>query len=159
VGALSAILLRPGSDDWAANGRRHAFIVLVLLVVSAGLRLLVRQWTWGEWAAWAVPLLVTVGTSTFLTTGSLLYAPYADSLGLSPDDISVPAIWQLAATLKLLELLSIVSALPAVWGYARHFHYARDSGRGLQRPPVRPAPDRAARRKRRPRPELRRIRG
>jgi hypothetical protein len=30
AGALSVILLRPGSDGWAANGRRHAFIVLVL---------------------------------------------------------------------------------------------------------------------------------
>lgn len=125
VATVTAILLRPGSDDWAANARREAVIFLALLVVSAGLWLLVRQWTWGEWAAWVIPLLITLGTSTFLTTGSLLHALYADSLGLSPDDISVPSIWQLVATLKLLELLSLVMAVPAAWGYARHFHYAR----------------------------------
>jgi len=122
---MTMILLRPGSDDWEANGRKTAVVLLLMLVVAGGLWLLVRQWTWGEWAAWVVPLLVTLGTSTFLTTGSLLHALYADSLGLSPDDLSVPAIWQLAATLKLLELLSVVMALPAAWGYARHFHYSR----------------------------------
>lgn len=108
-----------------AQFRRQAAGLLVVLVVGAGLWLLVRQWTWGEWAAWAIPLAITLVTSSFLGAGSVLHALYADGFGLSSDDLQVPAIWRLAATVKLVVLFSAVLMVPAAWGYARHFHYGR----------------------------------
>ncbi|WP_031521261.1 hypothetical protein [Streptomyces sp. NRRL F-5123] len=111
--------------EQGARFRSGITVVAVLLVVAAGLWLLVRQWTWGEWAAWVIPLAVTLATSSFLAAGSVLHALYADGVGLSSDELDVPAIWQLAATAKLVTLFSVVLLVPAGWGYARHFHYGR----------------------------------
>ncbi|MEH0443628.1 hypothetical protein QA811_08075 [Streptomyces sp. B21-102] len=91
--------------------------------VIAGLRLLVRQWSWGEWVAWVVPLVATVVISSFVAAGSVLHALYADGLNLSPDDLSVPPIWQVVAGGKLLTMFSLVMVLPAWWGFARHRHH------------------------------------
>ncbi|WP_406174604.1 hypothetical protein [Streptomyces sp. NBC_00996] len=103
--------------------RMQVLVTVALVAVLGGLRLLVRQWTWGEWVAWAVPLVVTLAASSFLAAGSVLHALYADGLDLSPDDLDVPGIWQVAAAVKLLVLLSVVMAVPAWWGYARHRHH------------------------------------
>ncbi|MFF4349671.1 hypothetical protein [Streptomyces sp. NPDC001530] len=73
--------------------------------------------------AWAVPLVVTPAASSFIAAGSVLHALYADGLDLAPDDLDVPGIWQVAAAVKLLVLLSVVMAVPAWWGYARHRHH------------------------------------
>ncbi|HZF88747.1 hypothetical protein [Streptomyces sp.] len=67
-----------GSDGWTPSGVFHT--VLVLGVVT-GLWLLVRQWTWGEWVGWAVPLLATVLISTFVAAGSVLHARTPTSCG------------------------------------------------------------------------------
>ncbi|AXI78463.1 hypothetical protein [Peterkaempfera bronchialis] len=110
-----------GGQGWT---RMQVLVSAALVAVLGGLRLLVRQWNWGEWVAWAVPLVVTLVVSSLLSAGSVLHALYADGFDLSPDDLDVPAIWQLAAALKLLMLLSIVMAVPAWWGYARHRHHS-----------------------------------
>ncbi|MFE9686931.1 hypothetical protein [Streptomyces sp. NPDC006285] len=103
--------------------RRQILMTALVSGVAAGLWLLVRQWSWGEWIAWAVPLVVTLALSSFLAAGSVLHALYADGLSLSPNDIEVPAVWKVLAAVKLLALLSPVLVVPAWWGIARHRHH------------------------------------
>ncbi|WP_330291477.1 hypothetical protein [Streptomyces sp. NBC_00576] len=98
-------------------------VTVTVIGVIAGLRLLVRQWSWGEWVAWVVPLVATVAISSFVAAGSVLHALYADGLSLSPDDLGVPPIWQVLAGGKLLMMFSLVMVLPAWWGFARHRHH------------------------------------
>ncbi|MFJ4620453.1 hypothetical protein [Streptomyces sp. NPDC088812] len=120
---LSAIGL--GLLDGEGRGWTPTQILMTALVggVVGGLWLLVRQWTWGEWVAWAVPLAVTLALSSFLAAGSVLHTLYADGLSFTPGDFEVPAVWQVLAAVKLLTLLSPVLAVPAWWGIARHRHH------------------------------------
>ncbi|WP_077796028.1 hypothetical protein [Streptomyces sp. JHA26] len=111
-----------GGDDTAWTARR-ILTTAVVAVVLAGLWLLVRQWTWGEWVAWAVPLAVTLTVSAFVAAGSVLHALYADGLSFGPEDLDVPPVWQFAAAVKLLVMLSLVMVVPAWWGFAKHRHH------------------------------------
>lgn len=110
-------------EDGQGWSRQQVFFTGLIAAVLVGLWLLVRQWTWGEWVAWAVPLVASLVASSFIAAGSVLHAIYADTLGLSPDDLEVPPIWQVAAAVKLLSLLSVIMLLPAWWGFARHWHH------------------------------------
>ncbi|MFE8014974.1 hypothetical protein ACFU3O_19825 [Streptomyces antibioticus] len=101
----------------------QTLMTAAVCAVLAGLWLLVRQWTWGEWVAWAVPLAVTLAVSAFVAAGSVLHALYADGLGLTPDDLGVPPVWQAVAAVKLLVMLSLVMVVPAWWGFAKHRHH------------------------------------
>lgn len=123
IGVFLLLGLGVPYSDGLGWSRRQILVTGVIVVVLVGLRLLVRQWTWGEWVAWAVPLVATLAVSSFLAAGSVLHALYAESLSLSPDDLDIPAIWQAIAAVKLLTLLSLVMVGPAWWGYARHRHH------------------------------------
>lgn len=96
--------------------------VFAVTATAGGIWLLVRQWTWGEWLAWAAPLVFTAVVSFVVASGSVLHALYADSLGVTPDDLDVPRIWQAASAAKLLSLLSYALFVPALWGIAKHVH-------------------------------------
>ncbi|MFD0076512.1 NnrS multi-domain protein [Streptomyces sp. NPDC127166] len=96
--------------------------VFAATATVGGIWLLVRQWTWGEWLAWAAPLVFTAVVSFVVASGSVLHALYADSLGLTPDDLDVPGIWQAASAAKLLSLLGYALFVPALWGIAKHVH-------------------------------------
>ncbi|MEU3658773.1 hypothetical protein AB0E77_03275 [Streptomyces sp. NPDC032940] len=111
------------SSDGKAWSPLQILMTAVVVAVVAGLWLLVRQWTWGEWVAWAVPLAVTLTVSAFVAAGSVLHALYADGLSLSPSDLDVPPVWQFAAAVKLLVMLSLVMIVPAWWGFAKHRHH------------------------------------
>ncbi|MGM9381571.1 hypothetical protein [Streptomyces antibioticus] len=114
----------------------QTLMTAAVCAVLAGLWLLVRQWTWGEWVAWAVPLVVTLAVSAFVAAGSVLHALYADGLGLTPDDLGVPPVWQAVAAVKLLVMLSLVMVVPAWWGFAQTpAPPVRHPGRRYQRPP------------------------
>ena len=93
-------------------------------VWSRGCGFLVRQWTWGEWVGWVVPLVLTLLVSTFVAAGSVLHALFADELGLSSSDLDVPPLWQFLASLKLVSMLAYVLVVPAWWGVARHRHHS-----------------------------------
>ncbi|MGW8351880.1 NnrS multi-domain protein [Streptomyces wedmorensis] len=96
--------------------------VFAVTATVGGIWLLVRQWTWGEWLAWAAPLAFTAVVSLVVASGSVLHALYADSLGVTPDDLDVPGIWQAASAVKLLSLLGYALIVPALWGIAKHVH-------------------------------------
>ncbi|UXY26919.1 NnrS multi-domain protein [Streptomyces sp. HUAS TT20] len=96
----------------------------ISLVTAVGVWLLVRQWSWGEWLAWAAPLVFAALVSFAVASGSVLHALYAYALGLDPEDLHVPGIWQVAAAGKLLSFLSLALVVPAGWGIAKHVHAA-----------------------------------
>ncbi|MGA5222987.1 hypothetical protein [Streptomyces koyangensis] len=105
-------------------GRAQVAIAAAVVLVVVGLAMLVRQWSWGEWVAWAVPLVATLAVSTLAAAGSVLHALYALGFGLAPGDLDVPPIWKALAAVKLLTLMSLALALPALWGLARHRHHS-----------------------------------
>ncbi|WP_327679690.1 hypothetical protein [Kitasatospora sp. NBC_00458] len=125
VAAMAVLLLALSPFRSAGRGshEQQVLVGLGIAAVVAGLWLLVRQWSWGEWAAWAVPLAASLAGATLLASGSVLHSLYADALSLSPGDLDVPPIWQVVSAVKLLTFLSLVLVLPAWWGFARHRHH------------------------------------
>ncbi|MFJ7266413.1 NnrS multi-domain protein [Streptomyces sp. NPDC099050] len=118
------LALAVGADKGDGRGWTPLQMLAVFSVTATagGICLLVRQWTWGEWLAWAAPLAFALVVSCVVASGSVMHALYADSLDLAPDDLDVPAIWQAASAVKLLSLLSFTLCVPAVWGIAKHVH-------------------------------------
>lgn len=128
AGAVAAMALCAVVARDAPPAGRWLFGALAVLTI-AGIWLLVRQWTWGEWAVWVVPLAFSAVVSLLASAGSVLHALYADQLSLSPEELSVPGVWQVIAAGRLLSYLSVGLLLPAGWGIARHYHLVRP-GRG-----------------------------
>lgn len=120
-GMLLVLALGPGTsgDGWAPS---QLLILAAALTTVTGVWLLVRQWTWGEWLAWAAPMAFTVLASFVVASGSVLHAIYATELDLSPGDLDVPGIWQALSALKVLSFLSVALVVPALWGIAKHLH-------------------------------------
>ncbi|MCZ2525745.1 hypothetical protein [Streptomyces sp. HB2AG] len=94
-----------------------------------GIWLIVRQWTWGEWVAWVVPLVATLLLSSFAGAAPVLHAWYAEKLSVSAADLEVPGLWQVASAVKLLSILTFLLIFPATWGVAHHFHFIRSGER------------------------------
>ncbi|MFE4633162.1 NnrS multi-domain protein [Streptomyces sp. NPDC056773] len=125
-GALAAFFLAVslGADMGDSRGWTPVLMlsVFAVLATAGGIWLLVRQWTWGDWLSWAVPLAFAAVASLVVSSGSVLHAMYADSLDLTPADLDVPAIWQVTSAVKLMSLLSYVLLVPALWGIAKHVY-------------------------------------
>jgi hypothetical protein len=124
---VTALLFVAGPLGWFGSETdpvtpRQMLVWIAVLFTLRGIWLLVRQWTWGEWLAWAAPLVFTVVVSFVVASGSVLHALYADALGLDPEDLDVPGIWQVMAAGKLLTFLSLALFVPAAWGIAKHAH-------------------------------------
>ncbi|MFE8925337.1 NnrS multi-domain protein [Streptomyces rochei] len=122
AGSLLFVFIGPGTGDRGGWTPMEMLSLFVITVTAGGIWLLVRQWTWGEWLTWAAPLVFSAVVSLVVTSGSLLHALYADSLGLTPDDLDVPGIWQAASAAKLVSLLGYALFVPALWGIAKHTH-------------------------------------
>ncbi len=124
VATVFLLAVALGADMGETRGWTPVQVLSVFAVTatSTGIWLLVRQWTWGEWLAWAAPLLFALVASCVVASGSVMHALYADSLDVTPNDLDVPALWQAASALKLLSLLSFALFVPALWGIAKHVH-------------------------------------
>ncbi|MFJ9700592.1 hypothetical protein [Streptomyces fradiae] len=103
----------------------QGLVTCATLFTVAGIYLLVRQWTWGDWLTWGAPLAGSLLISGFVASGSVLHAFYADGLDLNPQDLDVPGLWQAASAVKLVSFLLLVLLAPAVWGMLKHFHRIR----------------------------------
>jgi hypothetical protein len=97
----------------------------LLPFIIYGVWLIARQWTWGEWVAWAAPLAITLLLSSFVGAAPVLHAWYAEKLSVSAADLDVPGLWQVGSAVKLLSTLVFLLIVPAMWGFARHFHLLR----------------------------------
>ncbi|MGX2993593.1 hypothetical protein JNUCC64_04740 [Streptomyces sp. JNUCC 64] len=94
-----------------------------------GLRLLIRQWTWQRFAPWLIPALLALLVSLRTPPGFGLYTFYLDAFGVHAEDVQVPQAYQFLAALKLLACMSLLFAVPALLGYAKHLHlYVKERG-------------------------------
>ncbi|WP_329306224.1 NnrS multi-domain protein [Streptomyces sp. NBC_01260] len=122
VVAVFLLAVSLGAGDGRARTPAQMLSAFAVTATVGGIWLLVRQWTWGEWLAWAAPLVFAVAVSCVVASGSVLHALYADGLGVTPDVLDVPGIWQATSAVKLLSLLSYALLVPALWGIAKHVH-------------------------------------
>ncbi|MCJ1679999.1 NnrS multi-domain protein [Streptomyces sp. APSN-46.1] len=114
----------PASQTSGWTSRQVLFAVVVPVTV-VGIWLLVRQWTtWSEWLTATVPLAVTLATGLVVASGSVLHGMYGDAFDITPEELDVPGLWQVAAGAKLLGYLSVGLLGPALWGIAKHLHFA-----------------------------------
>ncbi len=103
---------------------RQMLVTAAVTVTVVGIWLLMRQWTtWGEWLTATVPLAVTLATGLVVASGSVLHGLYGDGLDLTPDELDVPGLWQVAAGAKLVSYLGVGLLGPALWGIAKHLHF------------------------------------
>ncbi|MFG2984435.1 NnrS multi-domain protein [Streptomyces sp. NPDC048258] len=125
-GAVAAFFLSTSLGVLSEDGRGwtpgEMLSIFAVMATAGGIWLLVRQWTWGEWLAWAAPVVFTALVSFVVASGSVLHALYADSLDLTPEDLDVPGVWQATSAAKLLSMLSFALFVPALWGIAKHVH-------------------------------------
>ncbi|MGW7354098.1 NnrS multi-domain protein [Streptomyces sp. NPDC054784] len=128
VTGLAALVLvwTVGAGESPGLDRGQTFGALAHALIGLGLWLLVRQWTWGDWFAVVVPVLATFIASALLTAGSVNHALYAESLSLSPGALDVTSFWRFVAALALFRAVDPVLLVPAVYGFAKHFHYLRN---------------------------------
>ncbi|WP_438318977.1 NnrS multi-domain protein [Streptomyces sp. HUAS TT3] len=111
----------PGGSPWTPL---QMLVTAAVTVTVVGIWLLMRQWTtWTEWLTATVPLAVTLVTGLVVASGSVLHGLYADGLDLTPDELDVPGLWQVAAGAKLVSYLGLGLLGPALWGIAKHFHF------------------------------------
>ncbi|MFE6744204.1 hypothetical protein [Streptomyces sp. NPDC057686] len=98
-------------------------VIAAVPIIGIGLWLLMRQWNRGEWIAWAVPLLATLTLTFLIASATVQHLLYANWLALSPDDLHVNPVGQVASGARVIGLLSLVLILPALWGIAKHLHW------------------------------------
>ncbi|MEN8653394.1 NnrS multi-domain protein [Streptomyces sp. 21So2-11] len=127
VSCAAAVFFLGAAFGWFSSNAQvlspeQTVLLGAVTLTVVGIRLLVRQWTWGEWLAWAAPLAFTMLVSFAVASGSVLHALYADGLGLTPEDLDVPGIWQALSAVKVLGFLSLALFVPAVWGIVKHVH-------------------------------------
>ncbi|MBT2407017.1 MULTISPECIES: NnrS multi-domain protein [unclassified Streptomyces] len=127
LGALALLLFvygvpGLGTAPWTP---RLMLLDTAVVVTPVGIWLLVRQWTtWTEWLTATVPLAVTMAAGLVVASGSVLHGLYGDGLDLTPDELDVPGLWQVVAGAKLVSYLGVGLLGPALWGIAKHFHFA-----------------------------------
>ncbi|MEV3992568.1 NnrS multi-domain protein [Streptomyces sp. NPDC049837] len=125
VAAGFFVAIGTGPLSGASVTSTQALVMLATVFTVSGCYLLVRQWTWGEWLTWGVPLVASLVISGVVASGSVLHALYADALSLTPDDLEVSGMWQATSAIKLLSFLALVLLAPAAWGILKHFHRIR----------------------------------
>ncbi|MEW1626628.1 hypothetical protein AB0387_04235 [Streptomyces sp. NPDC089173] len=113
-----------------ASGESGAFpgsVGLVLVaagyVVFTGIRLLVRQWSWRVVAPWLLPALLPLALGFFPSLGLGLHALYLDAFGLNLEDVEIPRLWQLIATVRLGLAVNLWLIALAGLGYVQHLHW------------------------------------
>ncbi|MER5762035.1 hypothetical protein [Streptomyces sp. NPDC002082] len=96
--------------------------LLLCFLVARGLWLLARQSAWGRTAPWLVPAALTAVPLLLAALGLPLQAMYLHWFGLDMEDVDVPAVTRVLASLKVLATSAVWLIAPAAVGYLRHAH-------------------------------------
>ncbi|PHQ52338.1 hypothetical protein BLA24_07730 [Streptomyces cinnamoneus] len=105
-------------------GSRVLFLAGASYVVLAGIWLLVRQWSWRTAITWLLPVVLPLVLGVFPGIGLVVHTFYLDAFDLRLEDIEIPVVYQVVASLKVIAAMSMWLLAPAFWGYAKHFHLA-----------------------------------
>lgn len=123
--ALGTMTVR--TEPAAGYGARVAALTLGIVVVLNGVRLLVRQWSWQRTAPWLLPALLPIVLGFLSPLGLGLHPFYLDAFGLELEDVEIPEVYQLLASLKLALCMSLWLVALAFLGYMKHLHlYVKD---------------------------------
>ncbi|MFJ1591376.1 hypothetical protein ACIOD0_14175 [Kitasatospora albolonga] len=118
MGATIELSGEPGG----LSGALGLLTVAAGYAVSTGIRLLVRQWSWRVVAPWLFPAVLPLALGLFPSLGLGLHALYLDAFGLSLEDVEIPRLWQLIATVRLGLAVNLWLIALAVLGYLQHVH-------------------------------------
>ncbi|MEV4870679.1 hypothetical protein [Streptomyces syringium] len=117
VGAASALTApTSGFGSWAMT------VLALCYLVGTGVRLLARQSSWRRVAPWLLPALLPVLLAPFPGLGLTLHAFYLDAYGLNLEDVDVPLVGRVMASIKVILATSLWLIAMALWGYAKHIH-------------------------------------
>ncbi|MFG2601301.1 hypothetical protein [Streptomyces sp. NPDC048462] len=123
--AMGAFIVR--TEPAAGYGARIAILTLGAVAVLNGVRLLVRQWSWQRTAPWLLPALLPIFLGFLSPLGLGLHPFYLDAFRLNREDIEIPEVYQLLASLKLAMCMSLWLVALAFLGYMKHLHlYVKD---------------------------------
>lgn len=132
VTAAFGAMIEAAGEPGALPGAPGLVLVAAVYVVFTGIRLLVRQWSWRVVAPWLLPALLPLALGFFPSLGLGLHAHYLDAFGLNLEDVEIPRLWQLIATVRLGLAVNLWLIALAGLGYLQHLHWCvRDRWIGL----------------------------
>ncbi|WP_146066219.1 hypothetical protein [Streptomyces sp. ZL-24] len=121
--AAIGTMIEASGGSGGPSGALGLVFVAAGYVVFTGIRLLVRQWSWRIVAPWLLPALLPLVLGFFPSLGLGLHALYLDAFGLNLEDVEIPRLWQLIATVRLGLAVNLWLIALAGFGYLQHLHW------------------------------------
>ncbi|MGC4931987.1 hypothetical protein [Streptomyces sp. DT117] len=120
--AVGTMIELSGESD-GPSGALSLVSVAAGYAVLTGIRLLVRQWSWRVVAPWLLPAVLPLALGFFPSLGLGLHALYLDAFGLNLEDVEIPRLWQVIATVRLGLAVNLWLIALAGLGYLQHLHW------------------------------------
>ncbi|MFW3465610.1 hypothetical protein ACN24K_37885 [Streptomyces microflavus] len=120
--AVGTMIELSGESD-GPSGALGLVFVAAGYAVFTGIRLLVRQWSWRVVAPWLLPAVLPLALGFFPSLGLGLHALYLDAFGLNLEDVEIPRLWQVIATVRLGLAINLWLIALAGLGYLQHLHW------------------------------------
>ncbi|MGW1207573.1 hypothetical protein [Streptomyces cyaneofuscatus] len=131
MAAVGTMIELSGEPD-GPSGALSLVVVAAGYAVFTGIRLLVRQWSWRVVAPWLLPAVLPLALGFFPSLGLGLHALYLDAFGLNLEDVEIPRLWQVIATVRLGLAVNLWLVALAGLGYLQHLHWCvRDRWMGF----------------------------
>ncbi|MFE2295825.1 hypothetical protein [Streptomyces sp. NPDC059452] len=121
--AAFGTMIEASGGSGGPSGALGLVLVAAGYAVFTGIRLLVRQWTWRVVAPWLLPAVLPLVLGFFPSLGLGLHALYLDAFGLNLEDVEIPRLWQLIATVRLGLAVNLWLIALAGLGYLQHLHW------------------------------------
>ncbi|MFE9016554.1 hypothetical protein [Streptomyces cyaneofuscatus] len=122
MAAVGTMIELSGEPD-GPSGAMGLVVVAAGYAVFTGIRLLVRQWSWRVVAPWLLPAVLPLALGFFPSLGLGLHALYLDAFGLNLEDVEIPRLWQVIATVRLGLAANLWLIALAGLGYLQHLHW------------------------------------
>ncbi|MBK5992042.1 hypothetical protein JHN53_10335 [Streptomyces sp. MBT58] len=121
--AAFGIMIEASGEHGGASGAMGLVVLAAGYAVFTGIRLLVRQWSWRVVAPWLLPAVLPLALGFFPSLGLGLHALYLDAFGLNLEDVEIPRLWQVIATVRLGLAVNLWLVALAGLGYLQHLHW------------------------------------
>ncbi|QES49555.1 hypothetical protein DEJ50_18835 [Streptomyces venezuelae] len=107
---------------WGDAALAHVDALAVNVMLVAGLGLLIRQSGWRPVVPWLLPALLPFVPGLLPAVGLSLHATYLAAFEVDLEDVDIAAVDSLAAAAAVLAAMGLWLFVPALLGFARHFH-------------------------------------